>query len=123
MIIRKQNFKTDAEEVSMMLSFGQPDIKKSMQQFYSFMAEHCGHTFAVSTPITEGDLLHFFEHNTFSFLVPKYRELLAIWAFKMALRHRFILSSQDDDNPNRVYFLSQRLRARVGRPQIVDDEE
>ena len=116
MIIRKQNFKTDAEEVSMMLSFGQPDIKKSMQQFYSFMAEHCGHTFAVSTPISEAD-------NTFSFLVPKYRELLAIWAFKMALRHRFILSSQDDENPNRVYYLSDRLRARVGRPRLVDDEE
>ena len=123
MIIRKQNFKTDSEEVSMMLSFGQPDIKKSMQQFYTFMAKHCGHNYAVSTPITEGDLLHFFENHTFSFLVPKYRELLAIWAFKMALRHRFILSSQDDENPNHIYFLSEKLRVKVGRPQLVDDEE
>ena len=123
MIIRKQNIKKSAEEVSMMMSFGYPDIKAALQRFYFLIADRCGHTYAVNVPITESDLLHFFSHDTFAMFAQKYKEQLSSWAFAMALRHKFILSSEDENEARKYYFLSPTLRSRRGRPRLDDDED
>ena len=122
MIIRKQNVHKTAEEVSMQVSFTEADVKKAMQQYYSKFAEACGNTFARNTPHTELDLLHYFEHFMFENFVQKYREQLAAWAFAMALRHKFILPSQDDEESKKFYFLSDKLSKKVGRPRDIDDD-
>ena len=123
MIIRKQNIKKSAEEVSMMMSFGYPDIKAALQRFYFLIADRCGHTYAVNEPITELDLLHFFSHDTFAVFAEKYREQLSSWAFAMALRHEFILASEDENETRKCFFLSSSLRSRRGRPRLYDDED
>lgn len=122
MIVRKQEIKQSAEEVSMQVSFGLPDVKKAMQKYYSLLANSCGHTFAVSTPNTERDMLYFFEHDTFANYVQKYREQLSAWCFAMAVRHKFLVSSYDEFESKKVYFLSEKLRLKVGRPRIEDYE-
>ena len=123
MIIRKQNVHKTAEEVSMMVSFTEADVKKAMQHYYATFAETCGNNFARNTSHTELDLLHYFENYMFKNFVQKYREQLAAWAFSMALRHRFILSTQDDDDSKKIYFLSDKLSAKVGRPKLIDDDD
>jgi len=122
MIVRKQEIKQASEEVSMQVSFGLPDVKKAMQKYYSLMANPCGHNYAVTTPNTEPDMLYFFEHDTFANYVQKYREQLSAWCFAMAVRHKFLISSYDEFESKKVYFLSEKLRQRVGRPRIEDED-
>lgn len=123
MIIRKQNIQKSSEEVSMQVSFTEADVKRALQYYYSKFAETCGNTYARNTPHTQIDLLEFFESNMFKNFVQKYREQLAAWAFAMSLRHKFILSSIDEDETKKVYYLSEKLRHKTGRPRLVDDEE
>lgn len=123
MIIRKQNIQKSSEEVSIQVSFTEADVKKAMQYYYSKFADTCGNTYARNTPHTELDLLHFFEKNMFKNYVQKYREQLSAWAFAMALRHKFILSSQDDEESKKFYYLSEKLSAKVGRPRLIDDDD
>ena len=123
MIVRKQQIKLTAEEVSMQVSFSLPDIKRAMQKLYSLIVEKCGIKFTENLPWTELDLLYFLEHDTFCFFPQKYREQLSAWAFEMCLRHKFILSGNDDESPQKIYFLSQKLRHRIGRPREMDDED
>ena len=123
MIIRKQNIQKSSEEVSMQVSFTEADVKKAMQQYYAKFANTCGNTYARNTPHTELDLLQFFERYMFNNFVQKYREQLSAWAFAMALRHKFILSSQDDEESKKFYFLSEKLSAKVGRPRLIDDDD
>ena len=123
MIIRRQVIKKSAEEVSMQVSFTEADVKKAMQQYYAKFANTCGNTYARNTPHTELDLLQFFERYMFNNFVQKYREQLSAWAFAMALRHKFILSSQDDEESKKFYFLSEKLSAKVGRPRLIDDDD
>lgn len=123
MIIRKQNIQKSSEEVSMQVSFTEADVKKAMKDYYAKFAETCGNTYARNTPHTELDLLQFFERYMFNNFVQKYREQLSAWAFAMALRHKFILSSQDDEESKKFYFLSEKLSAKVGRPRLIDDDD
>ena len=123
MIIRKQNIHKTAEEVSMQVSFTEADVKKAMQHYYATFSETCGNTFAKNTPHTELDLLHYFEHYMFKDFVQKYREQLAAWAFTMAIKHKFILSSQDNEESKKFYFLSEKLSKKVGRPRMIDDDD
>lgn len=123
MIVRKQNVHKTAEEVSMMVSFTEVDVKRAMQEYYSKFAEACGHTFARNTSHSELDPLYFFEHTMFKNFVQKYREQLSAWAFAMAIRHKFILASQDEEESKRIYFLSEKLNKKVGRPRLLDDDD
>lgn len=123
MICRKQIIRKNCEEVSLQLSFGYADVKQAMQRFYFLIADRCGHTYAVNEPITELDLLHFFSHDTFAMFAQKYKEQLSSWAFAMALRHKFIISSEDENEARKFYFLSSTLRSRRGRPRLYDDED
>lgn len=118
MIIRKQNIKQSAEEVSMQVSFGLPDVKKAMQRYYHGLADICGHDFAVTEPQTEPDVRYYLEHATFANYDEKYREQLSAWCFCMAVKHRLLIPSCDEENKIRkVYFLSDELRRKAGRPR------
>ncbi|SFO58360.1 hypothetical protein [Prevotella sp. tf2-5] len=123
MILRKQNIHKNAEEVSMMISFTEADVKRAMQHYYAKFADICGNTFARNTSHSELDLLYFFEHTMFKNFVQKYREQLSAWAFAMAIRHKFILASQDEDESKKIYFLSDKLCKKVGRPRLLDDDD
>ena len=123
MILRKQSIKKSSEEVSMMISYTEADVKKAMQKFYSLLADSCGHTYAVNTPVTELTVLHFFECDTFHYFVSKYRSQLAQWAFAMAIRHKLLIPSSDNMETINYYFLSEILARKRGRPRLADDEE
>lgn len=123
MIIRKQNIKQSAEEVSLQVSFGLPDVKKAIQRYYHGLADICGDDFAVTNPQTEPDMRYYFEHETFSNYDKKYCEQLSAWCFSMAVKHRLLIPSCDDENKIRkVYFLSDKLKRKAGRPRKEDKD-
>lgn len=123
MIIRKQNIRLNSEEVSLMMSFTEADVKQAFQQLYSLLSAQCGHTYATTTPLSEHDLMHFLRNRIFSFFsAAKYRVQLADWCFSMGLRHKFILPSRDDEESKNYYYLADNLR-RVGRPKGEELEE
>ena len=77
MIVRKQQIRTTAEEVSLMLSYSLPDVKKAMQHLFSLLATSGGNAYAASAPLSEMDILHFFANETFAHLPSKYKEQLS----------------------------------------------
>lgn len=107
----------------MQVSFALPDVKKSMQRYYHRLSDACGHVFARNSQVTEVEMLDYFAKDLFRNYVQKYREQLAAWAFAMALRHKLIIPTNDDEETKKVYFLSEFLSARVGRPKGIDFEE
>ena len=123
MIIRKQEIRKSAEEVSLQVSFSAVDVKAAMKKFYSFFADVCGNTYALNTPLSELDILHFFEHDTFANFVQKYREQLAAWAFAMALRHKFLLPSEDETESKKYYYFAEMLKHKSGRPMNTDEDD
>lgn len=120
MIVSKQEIKQASEEVSMQVSFGLPDVKKAMQKYYYLLANPCGHNFAITTPNTEPEMLYSFEHDTFANYVQKYSDQLSAWCFAMAVRHKLLIPSYDEFESKKVYFLSEKLRQKVGRLRIED---
>lgn len=123
MIIRKQSIRQSAEEVSLQLSFSAVDVKAAMKKFYSLFADTCGNTYALNAPLTELDILYFFEHDTFANFVQKYREQLSAWAFQMALRHKFLLPSVDESEAKRYYYFAEMLKYKSGRPRNADEDD
>lgn len=124
MIVRKQHIKDSADEVSMQVSFGLPDVKKALQKYYSSIADICGDDYARSFTQTEPDMRYYFEHDTFANYEPKYREQLSAWCFSMAVRHHLLVPSHDNTyEAIKVYFLSDVLKRRAGRPRKTTDKE
>lgn len=122
MIARKQNIKKSSEEVSLQVSFTESDIKKAMMKFFAKFADTAGNAYALTVPLKEQDIIQFLENDTFALFVQKYREPLAAWAFEMALRHKYILPSNDSNETKKTYFFSEVLKHRIGRPKLLDDE-
>lgn len=116
MIVRKQKLRLNAEEISLQVSFGLPDVKKAMQKYFRSM-ERISREFARETPVTEIEMRDYFERDTFSHFEEKYREQLAAWCLSMALRHKFLIASVDENDTQKNYFLSDSLGRRVGRPR------
>lgn len=121
MIIRKQQIKTNAEEVSLQVSYSLPDVKKAMQRFFSLLS-HGNNVFAASTPLSELDILHFLRQEVFAHFPLKYQEQLAAWMFAMAVKYKFIFSSEDPTEEKKVYFLSEKLKSRIGRPPLSEED-
>ena len=120
MIVRKQKVRLASEEVSLQVSFGLADVKKAMQKYYRSM-ENISRDFARTTPVTEIEMRDYFERDTFSHFDEKYSEQLAAWCFSMALRHKFLIASVDEESEQKAYFLSDSLGRRVGRPRLETD--
>ena len=119
MIIRKkQNIRSDAEEVSLMLSFAEADIKQALKKYYLSLADACNPPFAMNTPLSELDLVFYFENTLFAMFPQKYKSQLATWAFSMSLRHHFIIKSNDELNLRTTYFFSEKIGRRRGRPAL-----
>ena len=122
MIIRKQQIKTTAEEVSLQLSYSLPDVKKAMQRLFSLLSHGGNNAFAASTPLTELDVLHFLRNEVFAHFPAKYQEQLSAWAFSMSVKHKFLFSSEDPDENKKTYFLSEKLKCKIGRPRLEEEE-
>lgn len=123
MIIRKQTIRQNAEEVSMQVSYDVVDIKREMKKFFALFADKCGNTYALNTPLSELDVRHFFEHETFAHFAQKYREQLSAWAFAMALRHKFLFPSEDPTEAKRYYYFADLLKYKSGRPRNTSEDE
>lgn len=122
MIVRKQQIRTTAEEVSLMLSYSLPDVKKAMQHLFSLLATSGGNAYAASAPLSEMDILHFFANETFVHFPSKYKEQLSSWAFAMSIKHKFVFSSEDPTVGRKTYFLSEKLKCKIGRPRLNEED-
>jgi hypothetical protein len=116
MICRKQNIRPDADEISMMLSLGVPDVHRRFNRLYDELSVYPG---ATKIPFTEEELINYFAKTWFGEWSEGWRDKLATWAVGVGFRRKYIYRSAEHQYD---IFLSERLATRPGRPQEKDSE-
>lgn len=114
MIIRKRKIKSENKEISLQVSYGVPDIKKSLIQLFLKFEEAGTQTLAITAQHREQDLLHYFQHSIFAVFPSDIADSMSRWAFTQALRNNYVIQSEIDKN---VFFLADSLGRRCGRPR------
>ena len=112
MIIRNKKAYLESDTFSFNVSLSEVDVKKQMKEGFALMAK-CGEQHALTTPWTEQDIKTYLGNTIFQQYPPKYQEQMSKWAFKLCLRKKFISQSSNQEN---MYFLSDLLGHRIGRP-------
>lgn len=114
MVIRRRKISDGVDEISMQLSYKANDICIALQEYYESFASTLSDAYALSSPQTEQDIIHYLSHSIFKQYPEKYARDFAIWGFNLAIRHNFLYLSNDLSNNN--YYLSPALAKRRGRP-------
>lgn len=112
MIIRNKKAYLESDTFSFNVSLSEVDVRKQMKEGFALMAK-CGEQYALSTPWTEQDIKTYLSNTIFQQYPPKYQEQMCKWAFKLCLRKKYISQSGNKEN---LYFLSDLLGHKVGRP-------
>ena len=114
MIARKRRISTNAQEVSVQVSYGLPDVKAMLQMCFLKFEEAGGQVFATTIPHQEQDLIYYLRHAHFEKYPDTIADQLSKWAFVQGVKAGYILQSELNKG---VYFLSDILGRRPGRPR------
>lgn len=114
MVIRRRKISDGVDEISMQLSYKANDICIALQEYYESFASTISDAYALSSPQTEQDIIHYLSHSIFKQYPEKYAREFAVWGFQTAIRHNFLYLSNDLNNNN--YYLSPSLARKRGRP-------
>lgn len=109
MILRSKKIRPDSVEVSVLCSFGKPDIHKSMKELFTTAAIPLGESFAKETPMSEIDIMNWFAAHLFPTFEKKWREKLSIWATTQAKNYGYLREGTDGK-----LFLSEKLATKKG---------
>ena len=108
----KKKINPECKDVSIQVSYGTSDVRNTLKQMYDSFATPCGETFALSLPISEPELLNYFERTIFGLYEAGTSKELSRWAFVQAKKFGFIITGTSEN----AYYLSPQLAKRVGRP-------
>lgn len=116
MIIRRRALTPDADEVSMFVSYSAANVLEMFRRM--FRLHECdeiaeGELFTYK--FSDIDLYRYLEANDFKYYQKKYRRTLSEWAVRLAVRKGYL--RKEDDERRRVYYFSEILAKRVGRPK------
>ncbi len=114
----RKRINPNCKDISIQVSYGTNDVRETLKQMFSAIANPCGDNFALSLPLSEPDLLQFFERTTFKQYEPSTAKELARWAVTQAKKREFVITGTVENS----FYLSPILKKRAGRPKK-DDEE
>lgn len=120
MVIRRRRISDGVDEISMQVSYKPTDICFALQEYYEGLASTISDAFALSCPQTEQDIIHYLSHSLFKQYPDKYAKEFAVWGFNLALRHNFLVLSNNAQCYH--YYLSPTLARRKGRPSKEREE-
>ena len=120
MVIRRRKISDGVDEISMQVSYKPTDICFALQEYYEGLASTISDAFALSCPQTEQDIIHYLSHSIFKQYPEKYAQEFAVWGFNLALRHNFLVLSNNAQCYH--YYLSPTLARRKGRPSKEREE-
>lgn len=109
----KKKINPECKDVSIQVSYGTSDVRNTLKQMYDSFAHPCGATFATSLPISEPELLQYFEKTIFGLYEAGTAKQLSRWAVTQAIKAGFVITGTQEN----AYYLSPQLAKRVGRPR------
>ena len=109
----KKKINPECKDVSIQVSYGTSDVRNSLKKMYDFFCNPCGETFALSRPVSEPELLQYFENTLFKEYEAGTSKELSRWAFVQAKKFGFIITGTSEN----AYYLSPQLAKRAGRPR------
>ena len=114
----RKKINPDAKDVSIQVSYGTSDVRNTLKKMFDRLAAPCGETFALSMPISEPDLLHYFENTIFQFYEAKTAKELSRWAVTQAIKREFVIKGSEQN----TFYLSPILKNRAGRPRKINED-
>lgn len=108
----RKKINPESKDVSIQVSYGTSDVRNTLKKMYDQLATPCGETFATSLPISEPELLNYFERTIFKDYEPTTAKPLARWAVTQAIKREFVVTGTDN-----TFYLSPILKKRAGRPK------
>lgn len=108
----RKRINPESKDVSIQVSYGTSDVRNTLKKMYDQLATPCGETFATSLPISEPELLNYFERTIFKDYEPTTAKPLARWAVTQAIKREFVVTGTDN-----TFYLSPILKKRAGRPR------
>ncbi len=109
----KKKINPECKDISIQVSYGTNDVRDTLKQMYRSIAKPCGESFALSLPISEPDLLEYFESTIFQYYEKKTAKELARWAVTQAIQKEFVITGTSVN----MFYLSPILKKRAGRPK------
>ncbi|MBR5639572.1 MAG: hypothetical protein IKW83_07395 [Muribaculaceae bacterium] len=116
MIARRLRKRIDptSKDISIQVSYGTSDVRDTLKKMYDLFATPCGHTFAISQPVYEPELLSFFENTIFKEYESATAKELSRWAVTQAIKREFVITGTAEN----AFYLSPDLKKRAGRPKV-----
>lgn len=121
MICRNRRINPKSEEVMLHVSYGIPDVRKAMREYFSLLSipslladEEEDIPTADTIPNTEQDFCHFLSRTIFANYEDKLLKQLCAWFLTVAIREGFIYQSNTDKN---CFYLNPTLGRKPGRPK------
>lgn len=109
----RKRINPDSKDVSIQVSYGTSDVRNTLKKMFDALATPCGETFALSLPISEPELLSYFENTIFKDYEPTTAKPLARWAVTQAIKKEFVITGTVEN----AFYLSPELKKRAGRPK------
>ncbi len=108
----RKRINPDSKDVSIQVSYGTSDVRNTLKKMFDTLATPCGETFATSLPISEPELLNYFERTIFKDYEATTAKPLARWAVTQAIKREFVITGTEN-----TFYLSHILKKRAGRPK------
>ncbi len=109
----RKRINPDSKDVSIQVSYGTSDVRNTLKKMFDALATPCGETFAESLPISEPELLNYFEQTIFKDYEATTAKPLARWAVNQAVKKEFVITGTVEN----AFYLSPILKKRAGRPK------
>ena len=109
----RKRINPESKDVSIQVSYGTSDVRNTLKKMYDQLATPCGDTFATSLPISEPELLSYFENTLFKDYEATTAKPLARWAVTQAIKKEFVITGTAEN----AFYLSPDLKKRAGRPK------
>ena len=114
----RKRINPESKDVSIQVSYGTSDVRNTLKKMYDQLSTPCGETFATSLPISEPELLQYFERTIFKDYEPTTAKPLARWAVTQAIKKEFVITGTVEN----AFYLSPCLKKRAGRPKRETEE-
>lgn len=114
----RKRIDSNSKDVSIQVSYGTSDVRSTLKKMFDSLSTPCGETFALSLPISEPELLQYFESTLFKDYESTTAKPLARWAVTQAIKREFVITGTAEN----AFYLSPELKKRAGRPKREAEE-
>ena len=109
----RKRINPDSKDVSIQVSYGTSDVRNTLKKMFDALATPCGNTFATSLPISEPELLSYFENTLFKDYEATTAKPLARWAVTQAIKKKIYIKE------NKIFLSAKCIKNIVIKIRVI----